>query len=218
MARAGDSGSEDESGNRSPASPSRSRSRGHSEGGEIPSGEEDEQLADFLAKHERANDKDVLSNNIKDDDIARLVATLVTEGGKTTMVRSYLAYKKQAKQLQGIVDLAYRELKLAQDAALAGKSLHTGMSMLVWDELQLLGQHDLAVREARESCYKDFLARQLTSALSSRSKDQSNSTSIVGSDREGRLAHCVDCCHCRRSHPAHLCCGFPAFRRREQDG
>ena len=135
MARAGDSGSEDETGNRSPASPSRSRIRG----GEIPSGEEeeDEQLADFLAKHERANDKDVLSNDIKDDDIARLVATLVAEGGKTTMVRSYLAYKEQAKQLQGIVDLAYRELKLAQDAALAGKSLHTGMSMLVWDELQL---------------------------------------------------------------------------------
>ena len=99
----------------------------------MPSGEEeeDEQLADFLAKHERANDKDVISNDIKDDDIARLVATLVTEGGKTTMVRSYLAYKEQAKQLQGVVDLAYRELKLAQDAALAGKSLHTGMSMLV---------------------------------------------------------------------------------------
>ena len=53
------------------------------------------------------------------------------------MVRGYLAYKEQAKQLQGVVDLAYRELKLAQDAALAGKSLHTGTSMLVWDELQL---------------------------------------------------------------------------------
>ena len=102
-----------------------------------------------------------------------MLATLDSDEGKATMARSYLAYKEQARRLQEVSDLAYRELRLAQDAALAGKNLHTDMSGLVWDGLQLLGQHDLSIREARESRYKDFLAKQLTSALTSRNKDQS---------------------------------------------
>ena len=102
-----------------------------------------------------------------------MLATLDSDEGKATMARSYLAYKEQARRLQEVSDLAYRELRLAQDAALAGKNLHTDMSGLVWDGLQLLGQHDLSIREARELRYKDFLAKQLTSALTSRNKDQS---------------------------------------------
>ena len=49
------------------------------------------------------------------------------------------------ESLQPIADLAYRELSVAQTAAIAGKQLHAALTDVVWDGLQLLGQHDVTI-------------------------------------------------------------------------
>ena len=79
------------------------------------------------------------------------------------MVKDFLAYKAQATELKQVSDLAYGKLVLAQAAALAGQQLHTEVSTLVWDGLQVLGQRDLSVRAAREARYKNFMTSQLHS-------------------------------------------------------
>ena len=58
---------------------------------------------------------------------------------------STLANKKMVESLQPIADLAYRELSVAQTAAIAGKQLHAALTDVVWDGLQLLGQHDVTI-------------------------------------------------------------------------
>ena len=64
---------------------------------------------------------------------------------KENFVKHYLAKKKMVESLQPIADLAYRELSVAQTAAIAGKQLHAALTDIVWDGLQLLGQHDVTI-------------------------------------------------------------------------
>ena len=89
--------------------------------------------------------KEELVQGLDAAEVKAMVDSLSGHKEKENFVRHYLANKKMIESLQSISDLAYRELSVAQTAAIAGKQLHATLTDIVWDGLQLLGQHDVTI-------------------------------------------------------------------------
>ena len=81
------------------------------------------------------------------------------------------AYKRKDSDFVKLYRRALNKLEEADRVAREGQLLQKLSSELVWDQLQLTGQADVFLSEARESRYEEFLMPVFKDEVKSRSKN-----------------------------------------------
>ena len=104
----------------------------------------------------------------------------------TQLIRDKLVLEKQTENQAGIIVGLLDSLHRANSVAMLGQKLQESISDLMWDGLQLYGQTDLVIKEAREAKIEEYVTTSFKSSLHSAAKDRE---SRRDKNREDKLLH-----------------------------